>query len=78
MQRKAEIVYVSREKRKGVPHHAKAGNINSAILKEGPGKASAELLHTCRTPRPTCSACEACPEGEDVGWAAPRRPQGVR
>ncbi len=31
-------MYVGREKVKGVPHHAKAGNINSCLLKEGPGK----------------------------------------
>ena len=31
-------MYCGREKVKGVPHHAKAGNINSALLKEGPGK----------------------------------------
>lgn len=41
MHREANIVYVGREKRKGVAHHAKAGNINSAILKEGPGKVGA-------------------------------------
>ena len=38
LQREANIVYVAREKVKGVPHHAKAGNINSCLLKEGPGK----------------------------------------
>ena len=38
VQREANIVYVAREKVKGVPHHAKAGNINSCLLKEGPGK----------------------------------------
>ena len=38
LQREAKIVYVGREKVKGVPHHAKAGNINSCLLKEGPGK----------------------------------------
>jgi hypothetical protein len=31
-------VYCGRSKVKGVPHHAKAGNINSCLLKEGPGK----------------------------------------
>lgn len=44
MHRDANIVYIGREKRKGVPHHAKAGNINSAILKEGPGKVCRVLL----------------------------------
>lgn len=38
LQRDANIVYVARDKVKGVPHHAKAGNINSCLLKEGPGK----------------------------------------
>lgn len=38
MQRKASVVYIARVKKKGVPHHAKAGNINSCILKEGPGQ----------------------------------------
>ena len=28
-------MYVGRDKVKGVPHHAKAGNINSCLLKEG-------------------------------------------
>jgi hypothetical protein len=31
-------VYLGRDKVKGVPHHAKAGNINSCLLKEGAGK----------------------------------------
>ena len=35
LQREATIVYVGRDKVKGVPHHAKAGNINSCLLKEG-------------------------------------------
>ncbi len=38
MRREAEIVYVARDKVKGIPHHAKAGNINSALLKEAPGQ----------------------------------------
>lgn len=33
MLREASIVYVARDKVRGVPHHAKAGNINSALLK---------------------------------------------
>lgn len=39
-QREPNIVYIARDKVKGVPHHAKAGNINSCLLKEGPGKVS--------------------------------------
>ena len=42
LQRDANIVYVARDKVKGVPHHAKAGNINSCLLKEGPGKVGRE------------------------------------
>ena len=38
LQREANIVYLGRDKAKGVPHHAKAGNINSCLLKEGAGK----------------------------------------
>jgi cellulose synthase (UDP-forming) len=38
LQREANIVYLGREKVKGVPHHAKAGNINNCLLKEGAGK----------------------------------------
>ena len=37
MGRQASLHYIARDKVKGVPHHAKAGNINSALLKEGPG-----------------------------------------
>jgi len=33
MLREANIVYVARDKVRGVPHHAKAGNINNALLK---------------------------------------------
>jgi cellulose synthase/poly-beta-1,6-N-acetylglucosamine synthase-like glycosyltransferase len=32
------LVYTAREKVKGVAHHAKAGNINSCLLKEGHGR----------------------------------------
>ena len=35
MQRKASVHYLARDKVKGVPHHAKAGNINSALMMEG-------------------------------------------
>lgn len=35
MQRDAHVVYVARDKAPGVPHHAKAGNINNALLKSG-------------------------------------------
>ena len=37
MGRQASLHYIARDKVKGVPHHAKAGNINSAMLKEGAG-----------------------------------------
>lgn len=37
MGRQASLHYIARDKVKGVTHHAKAGNINSALLKEGPG-----------------------------------------
>lgn len=37
-QREANITYIGRDKAKGVPHHAKAGNINSCLLKEGKGR----------------------------------------
>ena len=37
MGRQASLHYVARDKVKGVAHHAKAGNINSALLKEGSG-----------------------------------------
>lgn len=40
---KASVEYIARTKRKGVPHHAKAGNINSALLKETPGKVRRRL-----------------------------------
>lgn len=33
MHREAKIKYVARDKVPGVPHHAKAGNINNALLK---------------------------------------------
>ena len=32
MDRRANLFYVGREKRKGTPHHAKAGNINNTLL----------------------------------------------
>jgi cellulose synthase (UDP-forming) len=41
MQRDAAVEYIGRDKSEGVPHHAKAGNINSCLLKEGQGKVSA-------------------------------------
>jgi hypothetical protein len=47
MQRDAQIVYVARDKVRGVPHHAKAGNINSAMLKEGPGSGEFILVLDC-------------------------------
>lgn len=47
MGRDAQVVYLGREKVKGVPHHAKAGNINSALLKESPGKGVFVLVLDC-------------------------------
>ncbi len=47
MGREAELVYICRDKVKGVPHHAKAGNINSALLKEAPGKGEYILVLDC-------------------------------
>ncbi|WIA20656.1 hypothetical protein OEZ85_005032 [Tetradesmus obliquus] len=47
MQRDAQIVHVARQKVRGVPHHAKAGNINSALLKEGPGSGEFILVLDC-------------------------------
>lgn len=44
MGRQASLHYVARDKIKGVPHHAKAGNINSAMLKEGPGQGDYILI----------------------------------
>jgi cellulose synthase (UDP-forming) len=31
----ATLKYIARKKQKGVPHHAKAGNVNNAIFNEG-------------------------------------------
>jgi cellulose synthase/poly-beta-1,6-N-acetylglucosamine synthase-like glycosyltransferase len=47
MQREAQIVHVAREKVRGAAHHAKAGNINSALLKEGPGCGEFILVLDC-------------------------------
>ncbi len=47
MRREAKIVYVARKKVKGVPHHAKAGNINSCLLKEGAKKGEFILVLDC-------------------------------
>lgn len=47
MQRDAELLYLARQKVKGVPHHAKAGNINNALLKESPGHGDYILVLDC-------------------------------
>jgi cellulose synthase/poly-beta-1,6-N-acetylglucosamine synthase-like glycosyltransferase len=47
MGREAELRYVARIKAKGTPHHAKAGNINSALLRESEGKAEFVLVLDC-------------------------------
>ncbi|KAL4423966.1 hypothetical protein ABPG75_001267 [Micractinium tetrahymenae] len=47
MHREASIVYVARQKAAGVPHHAKAGNINSCLLKEGAKKGEFVLVLDC-------------------------------
>ena len=41
------LVYLARQKVKGIPHHAKAGNVNSALLKESPGKGDFLLILDC-------------------------------
>jgi cellulose synthase/poly-beta-1,6-N-acetylglucosamine synthase-like glycosyltransferase len=46
MQRDAGIMYVTRDKVPGVPNHAKAGNINSALLKS-PGSGDFILVLDC-------------------------------
>jgi cellulose synthase (UDP-forming) len=47
MGRGASLRYAVREKRKGVPHHAKAGNINSTLLKGGHADAEFVLVLDC-------------------------------
>lgn len=47
MQREAQLIYIARQKVQGVPHHAKAGNINSALLKESPGHGEYILVLDC-------------------------------
>lgn len=47
MGRDAQLLYLAREKAKGVPHHNKAGNINSALLKESPGAGAFVLVLDC-------------------------------
>lgn len=46
MGRRAKLEYVARQKKKGVPHHAKAGNINSCLLGGG-GSAPFVLVLDC-------------------------------
>jgi hypothetical protein len=45
--RDARLLYVARDKVKGVAHHAKAGNINSCLLKEGPGQGQFMVVLDC-------------------------------
>eukprot|EP00882_Tetradesmus_deserticola_P014856 GHRQ01015809.1.p1 GENE.GHRQ01015809.1~~GHRQ01015809.1.p1 ORF type:complete len:205 (-),score=52.99 GHRQ01015809.1:155-769(-) len=47
MGREANLSYLARTKVKGVPHHAKAGNINSALLKECEGSGTFVLVLDC-------------------------------
>jgi cellulose synthase (UDP-forming) len=47
MGREANLSYLARTKVKGVPHHAKAGNINSALLKESEGSGTFVLVLDC-------------------------------
>jgi cellulose synthase (UDP-forming) len=47
MGRAANLSYLARTKVKGVPHHAKAGNINSALLKESEGSSTFVLVLDC-------------------------------
>ena len=44
MQRDAKILHVTRDKVKGVPHHAKAGNINNCLLKASAASAAEFIL----------------------------------
>jgi cellulose synthase (UDP-forming) len=41
------VLYISRDKAPGVPHHAKAGNINSCLLEEGPGLGTFMVVLDC-------------------------------
>jgi cellulose synthase (UDP-forming) len=47
MGRAAQLTYTAREKAPGVPHHAKAGNINAALLKAGDCSADFALVLDC-------------------------------
>jgi hypothetical protein len=54
-QREANITYIGRDKAKGVPHHAKAGNINSCLLKEGKGRVRVwEASSSCQVSARIC------------------------
>jgi hypothetical protein len=45
--RDAQLLYIARDKAKGVSHHAKAGNINSCLLKEGAGHGQFMVVLDC-------------------------------
>jgi hypothetical protein len=47
MGRDPRLAYVRRRKAAGVPHHAKAGNINSCLLLEGEGRGDFVLVLDC-------------------------------
>jgi cellulose synthase (UDP-forming) len=47
MNRGVQLVYTARDKCPGVPHHAKAGNINSALLKAGDCSGDFALVLDC-------------------------------
>jgi cellulose synthase (UDP-forming) len=47
MGRAVQLVYTSRDRLPGVPHHAKAGNINNALLKAGDCSADFALVLDC-------------------------------
>jgi cellulose synthase (UDP-forming) len=45
--RAARVEYVARDKVPGVPHHAKAGNINSCLLKFSHGRGEFLMVLDC-------------------------------
>lgn len=47
MERRANLHYVARTKKPGVPHHAKAGNINNALLMHSPEDTQYILVLDC-------------------------------
>lgn len=52
MGREAELHYNARDRPTGVPHHAKAGNINAALLKAAPRGVFTLILDCDMVPHP--------------------------